>query len=115
MSEESKVESRESKTDSSNLGSRISNPLPRRKPPLGIVTRPGSSLRNKTGPWGILCPEFDWSKCTGCNTCESICPEGCIRHLEKKQYQADYEYCKGSGMCAAACSFSAITMKEEHR
>jgi pyruvate ferredoxin oxidoreductase delta subunit len=87
----------------------------RRRPPLGIVTRPGSSLRNKTGPWGILRPVFDWEKCKSCNTCEMICPEGCIRHLEKKQYEADFEYCKGCGMCAAACPFDAITMEEEHR
>lgn len=87
----------------------------RRKPPLGIVTRPGSSLRTKTGPWGILRPVFDPEKCTGCNTCQIICPEGCIRCLEKKHYEADYEYCKGCGMCAAACPVGAITMKEERR
>jgi pyruvate ferredoxin oxidoreductase delta subunit len=44
-----------------------------------------------------------------------ICPEGCIRHLERKQYEADFEYCKGCGMCAAACPFDAIVMEEEHR
>ena len=85
----------------------------RREPPLGIVTRPGTSLRNKTGPWGLLRPQFDWEKCVGCNTCETICPEGCISHREKKQYQADY--CKGCGLCAAACPAKCITMVEEHR
>ncbi len=85
----------------------------RRKPPLGIVTRPGSSLRNKTGPWGILSPVFDREKCTGCNTCEVICPEGCIRHLEKKQYEADMEFCKGCAVCAEACPADAITMEEK--
>ncbi len=87
----------------------------RRKPPLGIVTRPGTSLHNKTGPWGTRNPAFDWEKCKGCNTCEMICPEGCIRHLEKNQYESDPEYCKGCGLCAAACPFGAITMTEEHR
>ena len=86
----------------------------RRKPPLGIVTRPGTSLANKTGPWGILRPVFDPEKCRACNTCEMICPEGCIRHLEKKQYEADMDYCKGCGMCAEACPFDAIVMEEEH-
>jgi len=82
----------------------------RRKPPLGIITRPGSSLRNKTGPWGIMRPVFDREKCRGCNTCESICPEGCIRHLEKKVYEADIEFCKGCGMCVAECPGKAIVM-----
>jgi ferredoxin len=36
-------------------------------------------------------------------------------HLEKKQYEADFEYCKGCAMCAEACPFDAITMEEEHR
>jgi len=85
-------------------------PKQRRKPPLGIVARPGSSLLNKTGSWGILTPVFDCSKCKGCNTCEIICPEGCIRHLEKKQYEADIEFCKGCGLCAAACPADAIAM-----
>jgi len=88
---------------------------PRRKPPLGLVARPGSSLRNKTGSWGILTPVFDCEKCTGCNTCASICPEGCILRIEKKRYEADLDFCKGCGLCAAACPASAITMVEEHR
>ena len=33
----------------------------RRKPPLGVITRPGTSLRNKTGSWGILRPIWDSS------------------------------------------------------
>jgi 2-oxoacid:acceptor oxidoreductase delta subunit (pyruvate/2-ketoisovalerate family) len=93
----------------------VSGTKPRRKPPLGIVTRPGSSLRNKTGSWGMLTPVFDCTKCTGCNTCESICPEGCIRHLEKKQYEADLDFCKGCGLCAAACPAGAITMAEQRK
>ena len=80
---------------------------------LGIVTRPGTSRRNKTGGWRQSRPEWDWSKCTGCTTCETICPEGCVYHLEKKQFQADMDYCKGCGLCAELCPVKAITMKEE--
>ena len=46
---------------------------------------------------------------------EAFIRRRCIRHLEKKQYEADSEYCKGCGMCAASCRFDAITMEEEHR
>ena len=78
---------------------------------LGVITRPGTTRQNKTGAWGLRLPEFDWDKCTGCNTCEVLCPEGCIFHLERKHYQADAEYCKGCGICAEECPAKGITMK----
>ena len=80
---------------------------------IGIVTRPGSSKRNLTGGWRVMRPEFDWSKCTGCMTCETICPEGCVSHQGKKEYAADLDYCKGCALCAEMCPAKAITMKEE--
>jgi 2-oxoacid:acceptor oxidoreductase delta subunit (pyruvate/2-ketoisovalerate family) len=80
---------------------------------LGMSVKPGTTRRNKTGGWRIQRPIYDWDKCTGCNTCETICPDGCITHAEKKQYVADLDFCKGCGLCAEMCPVDAITMKEE--
>ncbi|NIM04168.1 MAG: 4Fe-4S dicluster domain-containing protein [Armatimonadetes bacterium] len=80
---------------------------------LGVVTRPGTSRQNKTGSWRVMRPVFDHDKCTGCTTCETICPEGCVYHTGKTEYDSDLDYCKGCGLCAEMCPADAITMKEE--
>ena len=79
---------------------------------LGIVTRPGSTRRNPTGGWRTLRPEFN-DKCTGCKTCQTLCPENCISQVDKKIFEADMDFCKGCGLCAAMCPAAAISMKEE--
>ena len=85
----------------------------KKSPLLGVVVRPGTSVENKTGGWGIVRPEFDWEACRGCATCETICPEGCIYHTAKKEHHADLDFCKGCGLCAAECPAHAIKMVEE--
>jgi len=80
---------------------------------LGIIARPGSTRRNATGGWRTLRPEFDYDKCVGCKTCQTLCPENCISQLDKKKFEADMDFCKGCGLCAAMCPGKAISMKEE--
>jgi pyruvate ferredoxin oxidoreductase delta subunit len=40
------------------------------------------------------------------------CPDTCIL-VENKKYYADYEYCKGCGICARECPADAIQMVAE--
>ena len=76
---------------------------------------------------------FSCGTCNGCDTCWLYCPDVAItRHIviatatasrdqssggEAKQsrsdYQVNYDYCKGCGMCAEECPREAISIEEE--
>lgn len=78
----------------------------------------------KTGDWRFMKPEVDASKCIGCGTCVSHCPEAVMElairgkkqeikeNSNKKLAKIDYEYCKGCGVCATVCPVKAILMKK---
>jgi len=53
----------------------------------------------------------DVEKCTGCGTCEMVCPYGAIS-VDKSQMKAitNEVLCKGCGSCAASCPEIAISM-----
>ena len=53
----------------------------------------------------------DDEKCTGCGTCEMVCPYGAIS-VNKSQMKATTNevLCKGCGSCAASCPELAISM-----
>ena len=51
-------------------------------------------------------------KCSGCRTCEGLCPYGAIVMVamdEKQAAQVNEVLCKGCGACAAACPAGAMT------
>ena len=53
-----------------------------------LVSKPGSSKKNKTGSWRVeLRPKFLRKECIGCKLCVSVCPEGCIEPVEKNVYE----------------------------
>jgi len=55
-------------------------------------------------------PVIAIAKCTKCDLCWVLCPEGVInRHT----MAIDYEYCTGCGVCAEECPLKAITMVRE--
>ncbi len=52
---------------------------------------------------------FSCGHCTQCDTCLVYCPEGIVRRAED-DYQVDYSYCKGCGICVQECPRSAMEM-----
>jgi len=79
-----------------------------------VIYKPGSTAGYKTGGWRALRPVVDKSKCTGCGTCWTFCPEGCI-HRKDKIFLPDLDYCKGCGICANECPVKAIEMVMEEK
>src|SRR5690242_9646032 len=51
--------------------------------------------------------------CFGCDNCYGVCPDNAIVKLGDGQYEIDYDYCKGCGLCAAECPCGAIEMEPE--
>ena len=71
---------------------------------------PGWSEDNPTGSWRALRPIKNTDLCTDCGLCWLYCPEGCITHGD---YEIDYGYCKGCGICAEECAPGAIHLERE--
>jgi pyruvate formate lyase activating enzyme len=42
------------------------------------------------------------NRCTGCGTCQEVCPEGAV-HLEERQAITDRERCTACGACVSVC------------
>ena len=56
-------------------------------------------------------PQIDESRCIGCATCTTVCPEGdVLGMLGGKAAFIKPQKCIGHGMCAEACPVGAITM-----
>jgi 2-oxoacid:acceptor oxidoreductase delta subunit (pyruvate/2-ketoisovalerate family) len=51
--------------------------------------------------------------CFGCDNCYGACPDNAIVKLADGQYEVDYDYCKGCGLCAAECPCGSIEMRPE--
>ena len=52
--------------------------------------------------------------CFECDNCYGVCPDNVIEKLGPgRGYKIDYEFCKGCGICAQVCPFSAIEWKED--
>ena len=51
--------------------------------------------------------------CFGCDNCYGVCPDNAIIKLADGQYEIDYDYCKGCGLCATECPCGAIEMEPE--
>jgi heterodisulfide reductase subunit A len=60
----------------------------------------------------------DITKCAACGTCETVCPFGAVKVIEKETRGGIQRYaevtaalCKGCGVCASSCRMSAIDVK----
>jgi pyruvate ferredoxin oxidoreductase delta subunit len=71
---------------------------------------PGWSEDNRTGSWRTLHPVKYADRCNECGVCWLFCPEGCI---SPGDFEIDYDYCKGCGICATECAVDAIRLERE--
>ena len=79
-----------------------------------LISKPGSSKRNKTGAWRVEeRPKFLQKDCIACNMCVLVCPEYCITGEGKNTYIANYDFCKGCASCAVICPKKDIVMINE--
>lgn len=87
---------------------------------LSLITKPNTTLTNKTGPWRTEKPMTDMAACIGCSLCAKICPEGCIEMGKnvafggKMKPETNYDYCKGCGLCVHECPVQAIKMIKDY-
>jgi len=54
--------------------------------------------------------------CFACDNCYGVCPDNAVIKLDPTgayQYEYDFDYCKGRGICAEECPCGAITMEPE--
>ena len=51
--------------------------------------------------------------CFGCDNCYGVCPDNAIIKLGDGEYEVDYDYCKGCGLCAAECPCGSIELEPE--
>src|SRR2546429_3206328 len=51
--------------------------------------------------------------CFGCDNCYGVCPDNAIIKLGGGQYEIDYDFCKGCGLCVAECPCGSIEMRPE--
>lgn len=76
-----------------------------------VITKPGSTIKYKTGKWREFKPVRDAKKCIHCGFCWMFCPENAIT----EKFDANLDYCKGCGICAQECPVKCIKMVKEEK
>ncbi len=80
---------------------------------FGAVSRACTILSRERFESEGITSYVDEEKCTGCRTCEFVCPFGAVKVDPAKSKAVVTEVlCKGCGTCSAACPKSAITMRQ---
>jgi NAD-dependent dihydropyrimidine dehydrogenase PreA subunit len=72
-------------------------------------------IREKKCPAGVcralISYAIDGEKCTGCQVCVKICPQGAISGEKKEPHAIDTVTCSRCGMCVDACPCNAIAAR----
>lgn len=79
--------------------------------PVGTCFSAGHLVETNAS-WRSATPKIDVERCTGCQLCYLLCPEGVVFKL-KDSVGIDYDFCKGCGICARHCKAKAIQMIRE--
>jgi ferredoxin len=79
---------------------------------LAVAGRAPGRWFPTTGPGQLVpfAPEIDSARCTGCDACARLCPEGAIR-AEPDAYRLDPDACTGCGVCVDLCTQGAVTVR----
>ena len=80
-----------------------------------VIDEPGSAKQYKTGDWRSQRPVWEEPRCIKCGVCWMFCPDCAIYQKADGYFAADYDYCKGCGICSRECWPAAIRMEEEGR
>ena len=83
----------------------------RELPPIPISFPIDASI-GRTGDWRTFRPII-LEGCNKCGICWMYCPEGIISKKGDGSFEIDYNYCKGSGICAKECPTNNIKMVRE--
>ena len=59
----------------------------------------------------VVTLSLDMHRCTGCGTCEIVCPHGVIKRIEKKARIVDRDACMECGACAINCRAEALEVQ----
>lgn len=57
-------------------------------------------------------PRIDYSKCTSCETCITVCPVGVYDKKGEKVVPKNAKDCTGCRACEVSCPSQAITVEE---
>ncbi|MEE9150648.1 MAG: CoB--CoM heterodisulfide reductase iron-sulfur subunit A family protein [Thermoplasmata archaeon] len=76
---------------------------------MGAASRATTILSKETIEAEGLPSVVDREKCSGCGTCEIVCPYGAIVKDEEGKANVTEVLCKGCGSCRASCPERAIT------
>jgi len=74
---------------------------------LGLVDEPGHPAAVLEAQRCLSC-----GVCNECDRCRAYCPEGVLRYKGDGEYEFDYDYCKGCGICATQCPRGVVFMAE---
>lgn len=91
--------------------SKFTFPRSKEEMPTGAYARGGVIVDTNAG-WRTFRPQLDAARCTRCQRCWLICPEGAVDRTTAA-YTIDYDFCKGCGLCAYECPVKAIAMVKE--
>ena len=89
------------------------------KPEIPISARKKNFKEVHTGYNKVMVKDealrcFSCGVCNKCDNCFVFCPDLSVMK-DNTEYEFDYDYCKGCGVCARECPRFAITMIEESK
>lgn len=74
---------------------------------------PSFHITEGNAGWRVYRPVINVETCVSCHRCYLVCPDAAIHKNDDNQFEVDYDFCKGCGVCAYECKPKAIDMIKE--